>query len=382
MKMRDKALFRFLAVQYLDGYKAMVNTFRKDDGLNQLIKRLEDNKFTNIDIEDSFWREIILCLDYKVKGENNLLYEIGELEYVIQEGESLLENLVFSLDLNRLSQHVNDYIDKEYTKQINNSSNRDERLKILKTMKCCEDSQKRLLEMLIVMSWEIIDKYFPIDVYGILDKNVWVEIINNICGNQLVIYGEFASLRNTIDIDMLMIKLENKMLWDVINKHGINIEADMLRSQDLHRSIILKELLLKNPIYSIEVNLNMNKSSLHQEYSDYIFKKIKKINKTLGIERLQSDIKTIDLRCWLYVDRKFNRELSDGQIAKELIELGEQLGSKNHSKLNPYEKHLYEKAVSGFGSINEEIKELSTQVGLKEELEMINKKNTEKQNGK
>lgn len=395
--MRDKAMFRWIVIQQFDDVNLICREAKKQGLIPETIIKLEkliiNNNNNNLKPNKSKLKELKLPSDFIYLIHKNIIIKAHYEDNIDYTDNTANIKVECQLDLESFDNDLKKSIEKEYSLMVNEKNKN-------AAYECVIAEYKQvLITQFLKVTWEIINKYFPLTEYGFPAEDLIVCIMNRILNGELEFIEAKPRVVGSSYFDLIYIdklkkenenlkrfineninnkipkivgnKINEKQYKDCNDKSSLSNVANMM-IEEIDEDINVRtfiDIVNKNPRHFIEVNSNINAQGI-KENSDELAKIIKKfIQKRYGrINKLSSSYETIKKNSILYASKRFNCPYKTStEIAKDLSH--DIMNLADNKPKNEYEKYLIGlKSDGGFNvtNIDRDIEKLCEQTGLSE----------------
>lgn len=360
--MKDRIWPRMLVVQYLDEYKNMIVNARRNDSILDSICRLNGEGITSITLPSTF--ELIFQRNINI--ETFIDDQYGEIKIKeISYDWDKIETEIY-LKLKKSDGISREEIDAKFLKELKMGYvNKGGEAKFL-------DKKAKLMAGLVIKLLKevikIIDVYFPIEEYGIPYEDLLVLIMASILEEKLTIEEPIPTIKQSIDVNNILLETENKYLKSLLYAKGYKFEET---SELYYKKVAMYELLKKNPKFSIIVSPFIKKAQINDQFLQ-IGKGIDKLKSEIdaNFNEIKSNFRQIEIEAYLYADKRLNKRMSVNEITSSLIEEVKNMDYKNVSGLD---KEKFKKVGKGIepSNISASIKHLCENTGFEKENQEI-----------
>lgn len=361
--MRDRAIFRLAAVKYLNEFKGMIKEYRdiinlgqpvNSEQLKEIIKNIEE-LVKNDKSEDKAKKSKELSIYKSIENIGLIDFEEIELpanfEYIYQSSikvktkiEDSSVKYYYEIDYIRIKNMLQFAYMNDYFENITDNENEERFHKagasklseyVLKDMKntlrIVGDSKKRdpiedkirLICLLFEFSFNIVEEYFPLNLYGFPSLTLIIWLMNEIIGNEVTIeeINPYVLMNN--DVYNLKLKLENDYFKKILRDNNIDynkiIDNDVQYYNDYE---MLDKIINMNPSCSIVINPYFRVNQINKSY-DLICKINNSVDKLKELYvyndiALANEYSKVVRYSEYYVDRRFNRKMSNKKIIDDL----------------------------------------------------------------
>lgn len=316
--MKDKYIYRLVAVQYLDQFKEKIKESKERLSIDNAIELLKKEGINEVPLPLSFENIIHKNLKYKFNDE---IFECVQIDETFKYTKKVIKDI--TLDIKTIQNELLEIFSGIKNSSVCNEGNSYKYLQQQKKIAVISDRQTNIISRLLVNSWLIIKEYFPFDKYGLPTIDIIAIIMNMLLDNSIDIKYKDPYVNSNNDIYAILKDMEIKFLTEQLSKHGVNVNELKLKSGFEEEKEIIEKLINLNPVYSIIIYPNVIKNDIRKSSAN-IKQSITKLNKEL--ETTQFDVSTklniLEEYCKLYMDMRFNKCMSYSRISVELNKEG------------------------------------------------------------
>ncbi len=294
--MNKKPYFRLLFLQYLDEFKEMRQRFRGSQPFKQIYQNVllvSDREEILIELPETF--EFIIHTNISPVFKEMVNKEA--LQETVEEGPLLeLERTNINWD------GIKEELHKAYLKK--------ETLKEGAIYIALVD----LLVCLLKQSFKIVDRYFPLDEYGLPSKNFLESLFNILLGAEEIVEPS-PHLYKTFDPHGLLLRIENEYLKEKLRECGKDPDKEMFDDNVFFKSLSLYQILKKNPRHNIVVEPTIKARNI-KDAADGLAFSMRNIETEAysEIKDYSQQLSTVAQWADLYVDLRFNKKMSINEI--------------------------------------------------------------------
>lgn len=330
--MKDRSLFRLVAVRYLDEYKEMIEKAGRNEYIVSTVNDLNALGIYSIDLPLEFEHIFHCSIDMDVMMDE-------------KRNETVLKEII--IDWERIAVLLKEFFGSGIQVRLKNNQDKAKFLKHEKTRFVSIARMANLIVSLLKEVWPIILKYFPLKDYGLPSRYLLEALMNDVLGEAVEIQNQDPHVYDNNDVYSLLLKKENEFLKEQLQELGVDVNALMKKNLFYERMVMLKQMLEKNPVYNVIISPGTNTVKFRNTVPTLI-DSIDKLNESLKKEFFDTSTKyeTVVKSAERYMDMRFNKKFNYSKIAdmlgidqntvnKEIKELAKATGLEQEEKKLP-----------------------------------------------